>query len=169
VNLCGRNTDKRVLLTCRITCLPGSILGTAGLPGSEASPLVKILIVDDHEYIRRMVRVLLEAEDGWRVCGEAADGQQAIDQSELLKPDVVILDIHMPILNGFDASRQILLRSPQILILILTTDESPHFARAAAMCGAPGFLSKAHATDQLVPAISSLLRGKKYFVTAEAS
>lgn len=72
-----------------------------------------------------MLRVLLEAEQGWAVCGEAADGQQAIDQSELLTPRVIILDIHMPVMNGFEATRRIHLRSPETLILILTSDESP--------------------------------------------
>jgi DNA-binding NarL/FixJ family response regulator len=115
-----------------------------------------------------MLRVLLEAEEGWAVCGEAADGQQAIDQSELLTPRVIILDIHMPVMNGFEATRRIHLRSPETLILILTSDESPHFARAAAACGALGFLSKAQTIDHLVKAILSLLRGERYFLTADA-
>jgi DNA-binding NarL/FixJ family response regulator len=115
-----------------------------------------------------MLRVLLEAEQGWAVCGEAADGQQAIDQSELLTPRVIILDIHMPVMNGFEATRRIHLRSPETLILILTSDESPHFARAAAACGALGFLSKAQTIDHLVKAILSLLRGERYFLTADA-
>ena len=130
--------------------------------------MLKILIVDDHQFIRRMLRVLLEAEQGWAVCGEAADGQQAIDQSELLMPRVIILDIHMPVMNGFEATRRIHLRSPETLILILTSDESPHFARAAAACGALGFLSKAQTIDHLVKAILSLLRGERYFLTADA-
>jgi two-component system invasion response regulator UvrY len=113
-----------------------------------------------------MLRVLLEAEQGWAVCGEAADGQQAIDQSELLTPRVIILDIHMPVMNGFEATRRIHLRSPETLILILTSDESPHFARAAAACGALGFLSKAQTIDHLVKAILSLLRGERYFLSA---
>lgn len=128
--------------------------------------MVKFLIVDDHEYIRRMVRVLLEAEAGWVVCGEAADGQQAIDQCELLMPNVIIIDIHMPLMNGFEATRRIHLRSPEILILILTTDESAHFVRAAAMCGAMGFLTKARSAEHLVTAIMVLLRGEKYFLAA---
>jgi len=115
-----------------------------------------------------MLRVLLEAQQGWAVCGEAADGQQAIDQSELLTPRVIILDIHMPVMNGFEATRRIHLRSPETLILILTSDESPHFARAAAACGALGFLSKAQTIDHLVKAILSLLRGERYFLTADA-
>ncbi len=128
--------------------------------------MIKFLIVDDHEYIRRMVREWLEAEAGWVVCGEAADGQQAIDQCELLKPNVIIIDIHMPLMDGFEATRRIHLRSPEILILILTTDESAHFVRAAAMCGATGFLTKARSAEHLVTAIMVLLRGEKYFLAA---
>jgi DNA-binding NarL/FixJ family response regulator len=127
--------------------------------------LVKILIVDDHEYIRRSVRLLLEAEDGWSACGEAANGQQAIDQSEELHPQVVILNIQMPLVNGFEVARRIHHRSPDTLILMLTIDSSHHFARAAATCGALGFLSKADTADHLVQAISSLLRGERYFPT----
>ena len=130
--------------------------------------MVRILIVDDHAHIRRIVRVLLEAEDGWVVCGEAADGQQAIDQSKLLDPQVIVLDLHMPLVNGFEAARIIHLRSPKTSILVLTTDESVHFARAAAASGALGFMSKAHTTDHLVTAISSLLRGERYFSPVEA-
>jgi DNA-binding NarL/FixJ family response regulator len=129
--------------------------------------VIRILIVDDHGHIRRLVRVLVEAEEGWLVCGEAADGSQAIDQCELLAPHLVILDIRMPVQNGFDTSHEIHRRFPQILVLILTTDESSHFAFAAAACGAKGFLSKARATDHLVAAVSTLLRGKTYFPTAE--
>jgi DNA-binding NarL/FixJ family response regulator len=130
--------------------------------------VVRILIVDDHAHIRRIVRVLLEAEEGWVVCGEAADGQQAIDQSKLLDPQVIVLDLHMPLVNGFEAARIIHLRSPKTLILALTTDESAHFARAAAASGAFGFMPKAHTTDHLVTAISSLLRGERYFSPQEA-
>ena len=128
--------------------------------------MIQIVVVDPFEHMRRMIRALLEAEQGWRVCGEAADGQRAIDQCDLLHPDLVILDIQMPILNGLEAARQILLRIPRMLILLLTLDESSHFAVAAASCGAQGLLIKGRASEDLVDAVSALLRGERYFAEA---
>ncbi len=125
--------------------------------------MIRILVVDDYGHIREMIRAIVEAEQGWQVCGEAADGQQAIDQCVLLRPNLIILDIHMPVRNGLDAAREIFLRFPNMLILILTTDGSSHFAVAVLACGAQGLLVKAGASEDLVPAISSLLRGERYF------
>jgi DNA-binding NarL/FixJ family response regulator len=125
--------------------------------------MMRILIVDDYEHIRSMIRALLDAEEGWQVCGEAANGQAAIDQCVLLKPDLVILDIHMPVRNGLEAAREILLRFPSMLILILTIDGSSHFALAVVACGAQGLLVKARASEDLVTAVSTLLRGERYF------
>src|ERR1700693_4663354 len=116
-----------------------------------------------------MVRAFLEAEDGWEVCGEAANGQEAIDQCALLQPDLIILDIHMPVLNGLEAAREILLHSPRTRILILTIDGSSHFANAAEGCGAQGLLTKCRATRELVGAVSALLRGEKYFPAVTVS
>ncbi len=125
--------------------------------------MIQIVVADPFEHMRRMIRALLEAEQEWRVCGEAADGQRAIDQCDLLHPDLVVLDIQMPILNGLEAARQILLRIPRMLILLLTLDESSHFAVAAASCGAQGLLIKGRASEDLVDAVSALLRGERYF------
>jgi two-component system, NarL family, nitrate/nitrite response regulator NarL len=125
--------------------------------------MMRILIVDDYEHIRGMIRALLDAEEGWQVCGEAANGQAAIDQCVLLKPDLVILDIHMPVRNGLEAAREILLRFPSMLILILTIDGSSHFALAVVACGAQGLLVKARASEDLLTAVSTLLRGERYF------
>jgi DNA-binding NarL/FixJ family response regulator len=128
--------------------------------------VIRILVVDDHTYIRGMIRALLEGEQGWQICGEAANGQTAIDQCALLKPNLVILDIHMPVCNGLEAARVILLQFPWMLVLILTTDGSTHFVLAAMACGAQGILVKARAGDDLVRAVSALLRGERYFSSA---
>jgi DNA-binding NarL/FixJ family response regulator len=125
--------------------------------------MIRILIVDDHAHIRSMIRALVEAEEGWQVCGEAADGQQALAQCVLLKPNLIVLDIHMPVRNGLEAAREILILFPGMLILIVTMDGSSHFALAAEGCGAQGLLVKARATDDLVKAVSTLLRGERYF------
>jgi len=131
--------------------------------------MIRILIVDHFEHIRGMLRTLLEAEEGWQVCGEAADGQAAIDQCMLLQPTLVVLDIHMPVRNGLETAREIILLFPQMLILILTMDGSPHFALAAVASGAQGLLVKARASEELVPAVSTLLRGERYFSGAPES
>jgi DNA-binding NarL/FixJ family response regulator len=128
--------------------------------------VIRILVVDDHTYIRGMIRALLEVEQGWQICGEAANGQTAIDQCALLKPNLVILDIHMPVRNGLEAARVILLQFPRMLVLILTTDGSTHFVLAAMACGAQGILVKARAGEDLVRAVSALLRGERYFSSA---
>jgi DNA-binding NarL/FixJ family response regulator len=125
--------------------------------------MIRILIVDHYEHIRGMLRALLEAEEGWQVCGEAADGQAAIDQCALLQPAMVVLDIHMPVRNGLETAREITLLFPQMLILILTMDGSPHFALAAVACGAQGLMVNARASEELVLAVSKLLRGERYF------
>ncbi|HXM95675.1 MAG TPA: response regulator transcription factor [Candidatus Dormibacteraeota bacterium] len=125
----------------------------------------RLLVVDDHEPVRRLVRTLLEAQEEWEVCGEAVNGQHALEQCELLQPNAIILDITMPVMNGFDVARHVVRKYPEISILFLTIDDSLHVARSAALCGAHGFLSKARASDHLVTAITSLLRGEKYFHT----
>ena len=126
--------------------------------------MIRILIVDNYQHIRGMIRTLLEAEKGWEVCGEAVDGQDAINQCAVLEPTLIVLDIHMPKLNGLDAARQIFLKFPRMLILILTIDGSSHYALAAVACGAQGLLVKTDASDNLVKAVSTLLRGETYFV-----
>jgi NarL family two-component system response regulator LiaR len=128
--------------------------------------MIRILVVDPFAHIRRMIRALLEAEPEWRVCGEAANGQSAIDQCMLLRPDLVILDIQMPVLNGLEAARQILLQIPRMLILLLTLDESSHFVLAAVACGAQGLVVKGRASEDLVAAVSALLGGGRYFAEA---
>jgi DNA-binding NarL/FixJ family response regulator len=124
---------------------------------------MRILIVDDYGHIRDMIRAVVEAEEGWRVCGEAVDGQEAIDQCALLKPNLILMDLHMPVRNGLEAAREILLRFPRMLILMLAVDGSSHFAMAAAACGVQGLLVKARAGEDLVTAVSALLRGERYF------
>lgn len=128
----------------------------------------RILIADDQENIRNLVRGLLERQEAWEVCGEASDGGQAIGLCESLSPDLVILNLHMPNMNGpnvngFDAIRFIAMNWPKIRILALNADESAHFALAAEECGGHGFLLKAQATGHLAEAVNALLRNDRYF------
>jgi PAS domain S-box-containing protein len=117
----------------------------------------RILIADDHEMLRRGVRNIMEKEKGWQICGEAVDGQDAVDKSKSLLPDLVILDINMPVLNGLQAARLILRDQPQIKILIFTVHDSEQTLKDIRAAGAHGYLSKSNASDDLVRVIKELL------------
>jgi two-component system response regulator NreC len=125
--------------------------------------MVRILVVDDKPNIRDWVREFLAAQSEWQVIGEAADGLKAVEQAASLHPRLIILDISMPEMNGFDAARQILKASPDILILILSLTYDRQYAQGAMECGAKGFVVKSDAAKVLIPAISALLRGELYF------
>jgi len=87
---------------------------------------VKILVADDHELVRRGVRALLESQPGWEVCAESSTGRDAVEKTKRLMPDVVILDLSMPELNGLEATRQIMAAMPRTQVLVLTVHESEH-------------------------------------------
>jgi DNA-binding NarL/FixJ family response regulator len=129
----------------------------------------RILIADDHEVVRRGLCALLQAQPDWQICGEAADGREALDKAQKLKPDVVILDIGMPSLNGLEATRQILKLNPQTRILILTLHDSDQVVREVLNAGARGFLLKSDAARDLVAAVEALRRDKTYFTSKVAA
>jgi DNA-binding NarL/FixJ family response regulator len=129
---------------------------------------LRILIADDHEVVRHGVRSLLQAHDGWEVCGEAADGRDAVAKAAGLKPDIIVMDIGMPNLNGLDAAREILRESPRAMILILTIDESEQVMREVLNAGARGFLLKSDAGRELVTAIEALQQHRTYFTSKVA-
>src|ERR1700723_3928185 len=118
-------------------------------------PVLKVLIADDHEIVRQGMRSMLEAQRECQVVGEAADGRQAVSMTKELNPDVVILDIGMPSLNGLEATRQILKMRPQTKVLILTMHESDSIIREVLDAGARGYILKTDAGGVLVPAIDS--------------
>jgi len=122
-----------------------------------------ILVADDHEVVRRGLCVLLRAQPGWEVCGEAADGREAVEKASQLKPDIVILDIGMPNLNGLEATRQIVKANPEINVLIFTLHDSDQVVHEALGAGARGFLSKSDGTRELIAAVEALQQGKTYF------
>src|SRR6266508_460369 len=123
----------------------------------------RILVADDHEVVRKGLISLLQAQPDWQVCGEAADGREAVDKAQQLKPDVVILDIGMPSLNGLEATRQILKTNPHARVLILTLHDSDQVVRDVLNAGARGFLLKSDAARDLIAAVEALQRGKVYF------
>ncbi|MEP6506660.1 MAG: response regulator transcription factor [Gemmatimonadales bacterium] len=124
----------------------------------------RILIVDDHSVVRRGVRALLESQDGWEVCGEADNGREAIEKVAELKPDLVVLDVSLPGLNGLEATPQILKASPNTEVLVLTMHHSEELVRQVLRSGAKGYVLKSDADHSLVEAIESV-RQHKPFVT----
>jgi DNA-binding NarL/FixJ family response regulator len=125
--------------------------------------MLRILIADDHEVARRGIRSLLESHPGWDVCAEAKDGRDAVEQATSTKPDLVLLDIGMPNLNGLEAARQILATSPNVAILILTMHDSDNVIREVLRAGARGFLLKSDAGRDLVAAVEALESQKTFF------
>ena len=130
--------------------------------------MLRILIADDHEVARKGIRSLLEGHAGWEVCGEARDGREAVECAGKLKPDVLLLDIGMPNLNGLDAARQILATTPDARILILTVHDSEQTVREVLAVGALGFLLKSDAGRDLLAAVEALQHRRTFFTSSVA-
>jgi DNA-binding NarL/FixJ family response regulator len=126
---------------------------------------VRILLADDHEIVRRGVRSLLEDRNDLQIVGEAATGWEAVAQAKELKPDVVVLDISMPDLNGLEATREILAILPRSEVLILTRHESEELARGALEAGARGYILKSDAGRDLVSAVEAMAQHKPFFTS----
>jgi DNA-binding NarL/FixJ family response regulator len=124
---------------------------------------LRILLADDHEIVRRGLCALLQKHEGWEVCGEASDGREAIEMAKQLKPDVVILDIGMPYLNGLDATRQLLQYDPHFKIIVLTITDADQVIREALDAGARGFVLKSDAARDLVSAVEALQSRRMFF------
>ena len=127
--------------------------------------VLRILVADDHELARRGIRSLLESHPGWEVCAEAKDGRDAVELTTSSRPDLVLLDIGMPNLNGLEAARQILATNPNMPILILTMHDSDGVIREVLRAGARGFVLKSDAGRDLVAAVDALQRQRTFFTT----
>ena len=124
---------------------------------------LRILIADDHDVMREGTRAVIERQPGWEVCGIATTGREAVEQALALEPDVVVMDMSMPELNGLDAAVQIKRRLPRTEILIFTAHETDELIREVFEAGAKGFIYKSDAHQLLVKAIQSLSEHKAFF------
>ena len=121
----------------------------------QGDSAVKILIADDSEILRKSLRSFLEAHSGWTVCGEAIDGRDAVQKAAELTPDVVLLDISMPNLDGFEAARRIRQRDPNAQIIFVTQHDSHEMAVRATQAGARCYISKSRIIRELVAAVEA--------------
>lgn len=129
---------------------------------------LRILLGDDHTVVRQGLRKILEGHEGWQVIAEAADGREAVRLALELQPDVVVLDIGMPLLNGIEAARQILRRLPDLGILMLSMHSDEAFITPALHAGARGYLLKDSADTDLIRGVTAVASGKSFFSPAAA-
>jgi len=128
-------------------------------------PSIRILIADDYEGWRRQVRLLFQARPEWQVIDEASDGSEAVQKAEELKPDLILLDIGLPTLDGIDASRRISMVVPGAKILVVTQNNDADVARAVLSDGASGYVLKLDANRELLRAVEVVLHGGQFVST----
>ena len=123
---------------------------------------VRILLVDDFESWRRFVVSTLRQRPEFEILTEVSDGLVAVEKAEELQPDLILMDVGLPMLNGIEAARRVLDRAPQSRILFLSENRSSDIAREALRTGAGGYVLKADAARDLLPAIEAVLQGKRF-------
>jgi len=123
---------------------------------------VRILLVDDFSPCRELASLLLQTQDGFQIVGEARDGRDAIQKAKLIKPDLIVLDMNLPLLNGLEVARQIRDCSPASTILFLSANSDPEMVREAFHAGALGYIHKFDAVVELVEAAKAVLSGKRF-------
>lgn len=130
--------------------------------------MVRILLADDHDVVRRGLVDMFNSHQGWEVCGEASNGREAVRMSLSLKPDVAVLDLYMPELNGLEATRQIRRELPRTEVLIFSMHETEQLIREVLAAGARGYVLKSDAGRHLITAVEALSHHKPFF-TARVS
>lgn len=139
-----------------------SVLTSRSGPADLVTESVRILLVDDFEPFRRSTSSRLNKQPGFHIVGEAMDGLEAIQKTQELKPDLVVLDIGLPKLNGIEVARKIRAVSPESKILFLTGNDYPQIASEAFGAGADGYVIKLDAADELLAAVEAVLVGRHY-------
>jgi two-component system response regulator NreC len=124
---------------------------------------LRILLADDHVLVRQGIRKILEARPEWEVVAEASDGRDAARQAETMHPQVAVLDIGMPLLNGIEATRQIVRRSPQVHVLILSMHANERYIIQSLKAGATGYLLKDSLDTDLIRGVAAVATGKSFF------
>jgi DNA-binding NarL/FixJ family response regulator len=117
---------------------------------------IRILVVDDHPIVRQGLKTLLEGHSGWQVIGEASDGAEALEKAGELSPDVMVLDVTMPRMNGLEACRLLRRQYPDLEILFVTQHDSPQMMREALEAGARGYVVKSNAARDLLAAVEAV-------------
>jgi DNA-binding NarL/FixJ family response regulator len=123
---------------------------------------ISVLLADDHAVVRQGLRAILGAEADVRLAGEAADGQEAVRLTEKLEPDVLVLDLMLPGLNGFEVTRQVRKRVPRTRVVILTMHSDPAYAAEALRAGATGYVAKDADAAELIAAVRAAVAGERY-------
>ncbi|HKT11402.1 MAG TPA: response regulator [Terriglobia bacterium] len=147
---------KRYSLAGSMVDAPCCYLRVSGLPNRKRA---RIFIVDDQAPIRKVLRKFLNGEKGWEVCGEAENGREAIDKSLQLKPDLVTLDLSMPVMNGLEAARELRRALPAVLLVMVTLHLTPHLEQQAYGAGVDAVVGKGD-PDALIACLSRLLQSR---------
>lgn len=129
---------------------------------------LRILVADDHVVVRKGLREILGRQPGWEVCWEAANGLEAVEIAIKDGPDVIVMDIYMPEVDGVEATIRILAKAPQSRIVILSFSESPNMVRQLLRCGAVGYVLKSDVADELVEAVAQVSNGGIYYAASVA-
>lgn len=130
------------------------VQGEARNPARQEPPMTtRILLVDDHPIVREGLKTVLQRRPGWEVVGEASNGAEALEKAQDLLPDVMVLDITMPKMNGLDVCRIVRQRTPELEVLFVTQHDSPQMMREALGAGAKGYVVKSNAARDLLDAI----------------
>jgi DNA-binding NarL/FixJ family response regulator len=130
---------------------------------------IRILVVDDHPIVRQGLKTLLEGHAGWEVIGEASDGAEALEKAKDLTPDVMVLDVTMPRMNGLEACRLLRRQSPALEILFVTQHDSPQMMREALEAGARGYVVKSNAARDLLAAVEAVSQHRVFTALNERS